>query len=130
MDQSRLSAVVLCGGISGLLIAVVLEGYPSLIDYQTVVHGKPTDWATVPAFVPIFFELTILCSAFAAVIALMAMCQLPRWNHPMFNWERFSRVGDNGFFLAIEARDPKFSEEKTRALLESIGGQHVTLIHD
>jgi hypothetical protein len=39
-------------------------------------------------------------------------------------------VGDNGFFLAIEARDAKFSEEKTRALLESIGGQHVTLIHD
>jgi predicted cation transporter len=80
--------------------------------------------------VPIFFELTILCSAFATVIALMVMSQLPRWNHPMFNWERFSRVGDNGFFLAIEARDPKFAEEKTRTLLESIGGAHVTLIHD
>ena len=84
----------------------------------------------MPALVPIFFELTVLCSAFAAVFALMVMSQLPRWNHPMFNWERFSRVGDNGFFLAIEARDPKFSEEKTRSLLESIGGNPVTLIHD
>jgi len=130
LGKSWLSAVVLCGGITGLLIAVVLEGYPSLIEYQTVVHGKPTDWATVPAFVPIFFELTILCSAFTTVFALIVMSQLPRWNHPMFNWERFSRVGDNGFFLAIEARDVKFSEEKTRALLESIGGQHVTLVHD
>jgi len=130
LGKSWLSAVVLFGGVSGLLTAVVLQGYPSLVEYQTVVHGKPTDWATVPAFVPIFFELTILCSAFAAVIALMVMSQLPRWNHPMFNWERFSRVGDNGFFLAIEARDPKFSEEKTRTLLESIGGLHVTLIHD
>ena len=76
----------------------------------------------MPAFFPIFFELTILCSAFAAVFALMVMNQLPRWYHPMFNWERFSRVGDNGFFLAIEARDPKFSEEKTRALLERSAG--------
>jgi hypothetical protein len=130
LGKSWLSAVVLFGGISGLLIAIVLESYPSLIEYQTVVHGKPTDWATVPAFVPIFFELTVLCSAFAAVVALMLMTQLPRWHHPMFNWERFSRVGDNGFFLAIEARDPGFSEEKTRSLLESIGGLHVTLIHD
>jgi hypothetical protein len=30
----------------------------------------------------------------------------------------------------IEARDAKFSETKTRALLEEIGGKHVTLIHD
>ena len=65
LGKSWLSAVVLCGGIGGLLTAVVLESYPSLIDYQTVVHGKPTDWTTVPAFVPIFFELTVLCSAFA-----------------------------------------------------------------
>jgi hypothetical protein len=130
LGKSWLSAVVLCGGITGLLIAVVLEGYPSLIDYQTVVDAKPTNWATVPAFVPIFFELTILCTAFTIVFTLMVMSQLPRWNHPMFNWERFTRVGDNGFFLAIEARDTKYSEEKTRTLLESIGGEHVTLIHD
>jgi hypothetical protein len=30
----------------------------------------------------------------------------------------------------VEARDPKFNEAKTRELLESIGGKHVTLIHD
>lgn len=130
LGKSWLSAVVLCGGLTGLLTAVILECYPSLIEYKTVVHGKPTDWATVPAFVPIFFELTILLSAFACVTALLVMNQLPRWYHPMFNWERFSRVGDNGFFLAIEARDPKFSDDQTRSLLEQIGGSHVTLIHE
>ena len=35
---------------------------------------------------------------------------LPRWYHPMFNWERFSRVTNDGFFLVIEARDPRFTE--------------------
>jgi hypothetical protein len=39
-------------------------------------------------------------------------------------------VTDDKFFLVIEARDPKFNEEKTRTLLEEIGGAHVTLIHD
>jgi hypothetical protein len=130
LGKSWLSAVVLCGGITGLLTAVVLESYPSLIEYKLVVHGKPTNWATVPAFVPIFFELTILLSAFTCVFGLMVMTQLPRWNHPMFNWERFRKATDNGFFLVIEARDPKFSEIKTRQLLSDIGGSHVTLIHD
>src|ERR1700677_310962 len=49
LGKSWLSAVVLCGGVTGLLTAVALESYPSLIEYKTVVHGKPTDWATVPA---------------------------------------------------------------------------------
>ena len=88
------------------------------------------DWRTLPAFFPIFFELTVLFSAFTTVFTLMVMNQLPKWYHPVFNWERFSRVSDDGFFLVIEARDAKFSETKTRALLEEIGGQHVTLIHD
>jgi hypothetical protein len=30
----------------------------------------------------------------------------------------------------IESRDAKFSESRTKALLEEIGGQNVTLIHD
>jgi hypothetical protein len=84
----------------------------------------------VPAFVPIFFELTVLFASFSTVFALMIMNQLPKWYHPVFNWERFKRASNDGFFAIIEARDPKFSEQKTRELLESVGGRHVTLIHD
>ena len=130
LGKSWLSAPVLVGGATGLFTAVVLTCYPSLIEYPVVVHGKPVNWATLPAFFPIMFELTILLSAFACVFALLIMNQLPRWNHPIFNWERFAKVTDDGFFLVIEARDPQFSETKTRQFLEEIGGQHVTLIHD
>jgi hypothetical protein len=104
--------------------------YPSLMEYKLVVHGKPVNFYTVPAFFPIMFELTVLFSAFACVGALLVFNQLPKWYHPMFNWERFSKVTDDGFFLVIESRDPKFSETRTRQLLEEIGGQHVTLVHD
>jgi hypothetical protein len=130
LGKSWLSGVVLVGGITGLLTATALTMYPALLEYRTVVHGKPTTVFTVPAFFPIMFELTILLSAFAAIGALMVMTGLPRWNHPVFNWQRFNRMTDDGFFLVIEARDQKFSEAKTRQLLEELGGQHVTLIHD
>ena len=130
MGKSWLSAPVLVGGTTGLITAMVLTLLPSTVLYPVIVHGKPTSFFTIPAYFPIMFELTVLFSAFTTVISLLIFNQLPKWYHPLFNWERFSRVTDNGFFLVIEARDPKFSESKTREFLEGIGGSHVTLIHD
>ena len=92
------------------LTAAILEFGPSWIIYPLVVHGKPVNLATVPAFFPIMFELTVLFSAFAAFFAVLIMNGLPRWYHPIFNWERFSRATNDGFFLVIEARDPRFTE--------------------
>ena len=95
-----------------------------------IVHGKPFNWATVPAFFPIMFELTVLFSAFSAFFANLIMNGLPRWHHPIFNWDRFSRVTNDGFFLAIEARDPRFSEMETHDLLLETGGLHITIVHE
>src|SRR4051812_37998049 len=130
LGKSWLSAIVLCGGITGLLTAAVLEFGPSWGLYPLIVHGKPYDWRTVPAFFPIMFELTILFSSFAAFFAWQIMNGLPRWNHPIFNWDRFKRVSNHGFFPAIEARDPRFTEMEARELLERTGGQHITIIHE
>lgn len=130
MGKSWLSTVVLIGGITGFVTAMILEFGPSEFLYPLIVHGKPYTWRTVPAFFPIMFELTILFSAFAAFFAWQLMNGLPRWYHPLFNWERFKRVSNDGFFLAIEARDPRFSEIEARELLERSGGQHITIVHE
>jgi hypothetical protein len=130
LGKSWLSAFVLGGGITGLLTAAVLTFGPSWFIYPLVVHGKPTNWATVPAFFPIMFELTVLFSAFTAFFAMLLMNGLPRWYHPIFNWQRFSRATNDGFFLVIEARDPRFTVLEARELLEQSGGQHVTVIHE
>ena len=130
LGKSWLSAPVLIGGVTGLVTGILLTFIPSWGLYPIIVNGKPWDWRTAPAFFPIMFELTVLFSAFATVFSLLIFCQLPKWYHPVFNWDRFSKVSDDGFFLIIEARDPKVSETRTRELLEGIGGKHVTLIHD
>jgi hypothetical protein len=130
LGKSWLSAVVLIGGITGLLTATLVEFGPSWGLYPLIVHGKPFNWQTVPAFFPIMFELTVLFSAFAAFFAWQIMNGLPRWHHPIFNWDRFSRVTNDGFFLAIEARDPRFSEMETHDLLVETGGMHITVVHE
>jgi hypothetical protein len=130
LKKSWLSALVFCGGLAGLTIAAILQFYPSSIEYPLIVAGKPTNFFTVPAFFPIMFELTVLLSAFTATFGMLALNGLPRWNHPIFNWDRFKKVSDDGFFLAIEATDPKFDEEATRAMLEGLGASHITVVHE
>ena len=83
LGKSWLSAVVLIGGITGLLTAALVEFGPSWVIYPLIVHGKPFNWQTVPAFFPIMFELTVLFAAFSAFFAWQIMNGLPRWHHPI-----------------------------------------------
>lgn len=130
LKQSLLGKIIFCGGLTGFLTAVGMTFIPSSFLYPLIVMGKPTGFFTVPAFFPIMFELTVLFSAFTAVIGMLVMNGLPRWNHPMFNWDRFKAFSDDKFFCVIERRDPRFSERDTREMLESVGGQHITLVHE
>src|SRR5204863_71355 len=52
LGKSWLSAVVLVGGITGLSTAAIVEFGPSSILYPVIVHGKPTNFFTVPALFP------------------------------------------------------------------------------
>ena len=130
LGKSWLSGWVLFGGVTGLLTAAVVEFGPSSILYKLDRAWQAENFFVVPAFFPIMFELTILLGSFAAFFAMLGMNGLPRWNHPMFNWERFVRVSNDGFFLAIESRDPRFTENECPELLERTGGEHITIVHE
>jgi hypothetical protein len=98
--------------------------------YPTVVQAKPANIYTIAAFFPVMFELTILFAAFTALFTCLIMMKLPRLHHPLFNSRNFSKFSDDKFFLCIEARDPKFSPEKTRELLEHAGASSVEVVED
>ena len=130
MRRSLLGKTVFFGGLAGFLGAAAIQFVPTSFLYPLVVAGKPANFFTVPAFFPIIFELTILASAFTAVIGMLLMNGLPRFHHPLFNWDRFPNVTGEKFFAAIEARDPKFSEPSAREFLESLGATNITMIHE
>lgn len=121
---------LMAGGaaLTGLFVAIGLQWGTSLVLYPTVVQGKPFE-AWQP-FVPIMFELAVLFTAFMCIFGMLALNGLPRFHHPLFTHERFYRVGNDRFFIAIEAIDPNFDPEKTKKLLEEAGGTHITLIED
>jgi hypothetical protein len=124
--RSRVSLFSLIGGCTGLSVAFILIYYTSAINYPLIVQGKPY-FALEPSL-PIFFELTILLTAFGTVLGLLLLTLLPRLHHPVFNWDRFQRATDDGFFLVLESTDPRFDTTFSRQLLQGIGGLHITEI--
>src|SRR3984893_18158354 len=130
LGKSYLGYIIFCGGFTGFTTAVCLEFIPSSFLYPLIVHGKPVSFFTVPAFFPVMFELTVLFSAFTAFFGVFVLNRLPRYHHPIFDYEQFRRVTDDAFFLIIEASDPRFSDTVTREFLEEIGGKDVTLLYE
>jgi mono/diheme cytochrome c family protein len=104
-------------GLTGLATAILLQWWTNGYDYPWIISGKPF-WS-IPANVPIMFELTVLLSAVTTLVGMLMLNNLPEPSHPLDQVRRFARVTDDKFFLMILASDPKFDAEDTPALLES-----------
>jgi hypothetical protein len=123
--------VALCVLVCGLMGAVggfVLQYWTSAIAYPLNVGGRPL--LSIPAFVPVTFECTILLASFGAFIGNLLMSGLPQPYHPVFNVPAFSRASQDRFFLCVKADDPKFNAAETRAFLESLGAKEVTNVDE
>jgi mono/diheme cytochrome c family protein len=115
--MTRLPWIVMAAAMVGLGTAIWMQWWMNAVDYPWIVSGKPF-WS-IPANVPIMFELTVLFSAITALVAMLVLNGLPLPSHPLDLKRRFARVTDDRFFLLIQVSDPKFDEQATRELLQS-----------
>ena len=126
--ENKVAPLILGGGIAGLLGGFGLQYYGQVIAYPMNIGGRPEySWV---AWIPAMFETTILFAAFAAVFGMLGLNGLPQPYHPVFNAARFSRASQDGFFLAIEAADPKFDLDGTRAFLTGLGAREVVTVDE
>jgi len=123
MKERKVAPFVLAGGLTGMVAGYSLQYWTTVINFPINIGGRPLHaWVS---FIPVTFELTILLSAFAAVLSMIILNGLPQPYHPVFNVKRFSLATQTSFFLAIEATDPRFDAEKTKAFLESLNPREV-----
>ena len=126
--NNRVPLVVLIGALIGAAAGYGLCWFMAAVPYVHNIGGRPIhSW---PAFIPITFETTVLFASLFAVVGMILMNGLPRPYHPVFNAPRFGRATHDKFFLCIEASDPKFHLEDTRAFLQGLEPYEVTEVDD
>ena len=126
LRRSWVSAFTLAGGLVGVSFGQWVQWYQSAVAYPLITDGKP--YNSPEAFVPISYETMILYASFASVIGMFLLNGLPRLYHPVFRGRTFHRASVDGFFVAVEACDPRFDPSDTSALLASMGGSDIELL--
>jgi len=120
--------LVLAAGIAGGVAAIAMQWWMNAVAYPLVISGKP--FFSLPANIPVVFELVVLFAALAAFGGAMALSRLPQFSHFVFRASAFGRVTTDGFFISIEAADAKFDESATRELMESLGARGVEICRE
>ncbi|MBL8879429.1 MAG: DUF3341 domain-containing protein [Phycisphaerales bacterium] len=128
ISMTKLPIFIFFCGALGTATGVIMQWWMNAVDYPFLISGKPF-WS-LPANIPVIFELTILFSALSAVIGMFAFNGLPRHYNPLFRSERFKRATDDRFFISVLASDPRFNLNSTRSLLESAGAAAVERVDD
>ena len=108
--------IVLLGGIAGGLAGYFMQWYSMVVDYPYNIGGRP--FHSWPSFIPVTFELTVLCAALAGTFGMLFLNGLPRYHHPIFGAPGIERATVDRYFLCIEAADPKWGLEETRRYLQ------------
>ncbi len=88
--------ITLCCGLTGLSGALLMEWWMNAVSYPYIISGKP--FFSLPAFIPVMFECTILFSAFSTVIGMILLNGLPKFSNPVFTNPRFDRATDDASF--------------------------------
>jgi mono/diheme cytochrome c family protein len=119
--------LVLGAGVTGGIVALLMQWWTNAVNYPLNISGKPL--FSLPANIPVTFELIILFSALTAFIGVLLLNGLPRFNNPLLENERFLRATTDRFFIAIDASDPAFEAGRVCDMLQVAGATSVEEVH-
>ncbi len=107
--------IVLSCAICGLFLAIGFQCWSNGYDYKYIISGKP--FLSIPAFIPVTFETTVLFSTVSTFFAMWLLNRLPTFSNPLFANPKFDRVTNDRFFLHVDSRDKYYNRESVRELL-------------
>jgi hypothetical protein len=115
---SPLPLVMFVAGMLGFIGFFLLMAYADVYAYPLNIGGRPEfAW---PAFVPIAFELGVLCAMAAGFFGYFVICRMPQLYDPIDGCDRFKEASRDGWFVAVRVNDPE-GVAQVRAILEPLG---------
>lgn len=135
IKRTALPFFVLFVGLNAMLVGLALQWYTNSADWSPIfpgyafyISGKPL--FSLPANIPVTFEIIVLSSAFATFFGMWALNRLPRFANPLHRISRFSRATNDRFFLMIEEKDDNFERAATEAQLNEWGATAIEEVNE
>ncbi|MBN1599520.1 MAG: DUF3341 domain-containing protein [Bacteroidales bacterium] len=125
--RSWIARVGFIGGAVGAVIGFGFQVWVFTVDYPLNIGGKP--FLAVPSFIPVTFEMTVLCAAFAMVFAFLIRSKIGPGAEPFIHDERST---DDRFLILVgvgkNATEETVSELKNK--ISNTGAQGIVLKDD
>jgi hypothetical protein len=113
LERSKLPWVCLLLGLFGASFKVWFEYWTTAQDWPINVGGKP--WNSLPAFVPITFEVMVLFAGISTVLAFLGVSRLwPGRRAALLD----ARVTNDRFALVLEENDAAFDVDEVGRFLQ------------
>lgn len=119
IKRSWIPYVTFTAGFVGMVLGLLLTWWTSAVDWAVNVGGKP--FFSLPAFIPIIFELTILFAALCSVGALFYACKIPRIDPPNIDPD----LSCHKFAIFIPFNDIGYDESKIEKMFKEMGATEV-----
>lgn len=119
IQRSWIPYVTFSAGAVGLLVGLFITWWTSAVNWPINVGGKP--FFSLPAFIPIMFELTILFAALSSVGALLYACGLPKVDPPVID----PALTCHKFGIFVPEDESGFEETRITQMLKSLGAAEV-----
>jgi Protein of unknown function (DUF3341) len=114
---SPLPLLMFIAGMLGFAAFFLLMTYANTRAYPLDIGGRPNfAW---PAFVPIAFEIGVLCAMVTGFVGYFVICRMPQLYDPVDACEHFPEASRDGWFVAVRAHESE-ALRTARDLLQTL----------
>lgn len=118
--RSRLPIAAFMFGAMGTTLALTMMFYMMGYDWPMIIGGK--NFASLPPFIPVTFELTVLLSALGMVGTFMIVGDLKPFKIPrLFD----IRITDDKHVIAVDLAQNKMGKAEINSMLKETGALEV-----
>jgi Protein of unknown function (DUF3341) len=118
--RSRLPIAAFLFGMTGTIIALTMQIWMLGFDWPMIIGGK--NFISLPPFIPVTFELTVLLSALGMVGTFMIVSDMKPYKWP----RQFDlRSTDDKHVMAVDLAANKLSKDEISSILKANGASEV-----
>lgn len=115
IKRSRIPVVGFIFGALGAVLAFGFQAWVFTVSYPLIIGGKP--FFSVPTFIPITFEVTVLFAGLSMVAAMLIRSKLK----PEIRFTQVAEgITDDKFVILVDAANKETTMDRIRLLLKGI----------